>query len=75
MSGVKILHMPAAEPRFNREIENAARLHAQAQSADPFAYIRSKHYMKMGYDLPSDVIHDAIQKLEARGHKVKVEIV
>lgn len=51
-------------------IEIASGIYARAYNADPFARRRIDHYMRMGYELPSDVIEHASAVLKARNSRV-----
>lgn len=44
----------------------AATLHQRAESGDPFAYRRIMLHMQQGYELPSDVVTAAENRLKAR---------
>lgn len=49
-----------------RIIERACRLHAEANNADPFAYVRAMKDVKQGYVSIGDLEHDARNVLSAR---------
>jgi len=48
------------------DVHDAAKLHAQANDSDPFAYARAAHYLRRGLALPSEVASDARARLAAR---------
>jgi hypothetical protein len=62
---------PISRPRFKPHEEAvlraAARDHASADSADPFAYGRAMRRMRSGEWLPSEVRDDALKLTRARG--------
>lgn len=58
-SDVRPTPRPVYDANGKRLADMAARSHAQANHADPFAYGRARHYMRQGYWLQSDVAHDA----------------
>jgi hypothetical protein len=64
------LHAPAARPVFalgtDWQLREAARLYAQSDHSDPFAYGRAMRYMRQGYWLPSEVRTDARARIQAR---------
>lgn len=54
---------PWVEPQA---IHDAAKAWAEWDNADPFAYSRKTLHMRQGFELVSDVRHDAMSKLNAR---------
>jgi hypothetical protein len=46
-------------------VERAAKLHAQANRSDPYAYGRVMLHMRQGYELASDIIKEANGRLAA----------
>ena len=63
---------PVFGPTEWPRIERAARLHAQANISDPFAYARAKHYIVQGYETHFEVTSDATTQIRARQHKLGV---
>lgn len=53
-----------------RDIEIASGIYARAYNADPFARRRIDLYMRMGFELPSDVMAHAAAVLRARNTAV-----
>lgn len=53
-----------------RDIEIASGIYARAYNADPFARRRIDLYMRMGYELPSDVMAHAAAVLKAREGRI-----
>ena len=47
--------------------QEAARLHAEANRTDPFAYQRALLHMEKGIAYVADIAADARRQLEARG--------
>lgn len=47
----------------------AATLYARANDSDPFAYARMRLHIRLGYELASDVAHDAQAALARRSHE------
>lgn len=52
-------------------LQKAAALWQRAEPSDPFAGRRIMHYMRMGYELPSDIIVTAEGRLKARGQNAE----
>lgn len=52
-------------------MQKAAALWQRAEASDPFAGTRMMHYMRMGYELPSDIISTAENRLKARGQNAE----
>lgn len=52
-------------------LQKAAALWQRAEPSDPFAGKRIMHYMRMGFELPSDVIAVASARLAARGQNAE----
>lgn len=57
---------PDVGPRELVRIEQAARAHAQVNRSDPFAYMRTKHYLIIGLDRADSVYRAAQSILNAR---------
>lgn len=58
---------PYRRPRIERRVlVEAARLHAEANHSDPFAYGRAMRYMQQGFLEPAEVRTDALAKVAAR---------
>lgn len=59
---------PYKVPAFALDkVKEAAASHAKWNDSDPFAYARMVHYLRMGYELPSDILSDANRLLAQRG--------
>jgi hypothetical protein len=52
-------------------LRKAATLWARADSANPFAFRQAMLHMRQGYELPSEVIETATNRLAARGQKAE----
>lgn len=66
-TGEKPFKRPVFDPgRGAALIDGAARHHAEAWASDPFAWGRTRHYMRQGYETPSEVEKDAHGILIAR---------
>ena len=61
---------PYVIPHLNTgAYHDAATLYARANDSDPFAYARMRLYLGLGYELASDVAHDAQAALARRTHE------
>lgn len=58
------------DPVHKRNIEIASGIYARAYMSDPFARRRIDLHMRMGFELPSDVIAHASAILKAREARV-----
>lgn len=75
MARIRIDSAKILERKDRIFIENAAYKWGLAMNADPFARIRITHYMKMGFELPSDVMKKAEALLAAReGRRAYIEM-
>lgn len=56
--------------RYNLEqLKAVARVHAQANKSDPFAYGRILNIMKRGLDEPEEVLKEAMNIVKSHGEK------
>lgn len=53
---------PVRDAKYLVKVETAARAHARANPADPFAYPRIRLHLLKGFDLPSDVLESSRKK-------------
>lgn len=49
-----------------QRIEEAAKCEAGVDDSDPWAYARTRHYLLLGYDSPSDALKDCKGRTAAR---------
>ena len=51
------------------QLEAIARVHAQANKSDPFAYGRILNIMKRGLDDPKEILNEAMNIIRSHGEK------
>lgn len=64
--------VPQYKPHEIAKIEEAARQHAALNDSDPFAYYRICLYMRLGFELASDISKESKSALSRRLHEPHV---
>lgn len=67
LDGAHALPEKYRKPLFEANaVDNAAGVYSRWDNSDPFARARMAHYLRQGYDKPSEVLKEFHPKLQAR---------